>query len=1121
MNKGIQNTLNKIDQYIRKHYFNLLIRGLLISVAIVLGFFLILSIAENFGRFNENIRAVFFFGYIAVSITVLYVFVFSHLLKLFKISKQIDKIEAAEKIGEHFKDIDDKLKNTLQLYEMSEKKGDNLLSFIVSKRAEELDYYDFKSAISFKTNKKYLKYLIPPLSIFVLILFISPNMITDPGKRILHYNNEFIPQAPFQFVIENEDLSVIENEKFTLKLKLTGDEIPNEVLINYENNYFKLKKTAKNKFEYDFQQVRRPFTFYFEGGEFRSSSYQLRVIPKPGIIDFKIIVNYPDYTNNQNDTIKNNGNLSLAEGSEINWLFHTKDAESIEFIINDSSGTILPESENLFEKKIKAYNDFNYKISSSNKLIKAYDTLSYNVKTIKDDYPFINVNQFNDSIDDRRLYFKGFIKDDYGFNKLLMRIKTYSSDNVLLKDSNVRIGFKANLNQQQFFNYFDISSLNLKSGQRLNYYFEVWDNDGINGSKMTKSEIMSYNIPDETEIIKERNEKSSDILNKMDEAKKEASEIKKDIEKLQKDLMQKKKLDWSDKQRLEDLLKKNQSLMKNVEKLKKEFDKMNKDESKFKKVDEEILKKREELQKLMEKILTPEMKEMIKEMQKMMEKELKKENVNKMLDKLEFENEDLEKQLERDLEVFKQLDFEMKLQDVIDKLDKLKEKQDKLAEESGDRKSDEEAIKKDQEQLNKEFDKLEESIEEMKKANSKLEKPNNVPETEQEQAETKQEMQESLDKLQDGKKKSAQQNQQNAGQKMKQMQKKLENFQAGMSSQQNSENMQTLRGILDNLLISSFNQENLMKETQHTSKDDPRYLEIIQEQKKLKDDIKIIEDSLMALSKRQASISPFINRELTQLNRRLNKITEALLSRNTIAPTSNSIRNNAVANQQKAMESMNKLSLMLTNILEQMQKQSMQQKSGGKCSKPKPGRGQKPSLSDIKKMQQSLKQRMQQMQKSMKQGGKKQGQKQSGEQISEQMARMAAEQEMIRKMLQEKQSELKKQGNGDLSKQLNKVGEMMEENETDLVNKMISQESLLRQQEIITRLLESEKAERERDKKKEREAEKPENDINHMPKEFIDYQKLKSKEVELLKTIPLNLKPFYKNKVNQYFEKQL
>ena len=63
-----------------------------------------------------------------------------------------------------------------------------------------------------------------------------------------------------------------------------------------------------------------------------------------------------------------------------------------------------------------------------------------------------------------------------------------------------------------------------------------------------------------------------------------------------------------------------------------------------------------------------------------------------------------------------------------------------------------------------------------------------------------------------------------------------------------------------------------------------------------------------------------------------------------------------------------------------------------------------------------------------------------------------------------------------------------------------------------------EKALKEQDQKKERESkEGVKKDEENFNSKFDEYQRIKQKEIDLLKTIPPNLKPYYKNKVNEYF----
>lgn len=95
----------------------------------------------------------------------------------------------------------------------------------------------------------------------------------------------------------------------------------------------------------------------------------------------------------------------------------------------------------------------------------------------------------------------------------------------------------------------------------------------------------------------------------------------------------------------------------------------------------------------------------------------------------------------------------------------------------------------------------------------------------------------------------------------------------------------------------------------------------------------------------------------------------------------------------------------------------------------------------------------------------------------------------------------------------------MEETEVDLVNKRLTRQLIQRQQEILTRLLEAEDAMREQELDEEREGETAKERPREMPPEFEQYLKSKQKEVELLRTLPPKLNPYYKQEVMKYFNR--
>ena len=157
------------------------------------------------------------------------------------------------------------------------------------------------------------------------------------------------------------------------------------------------------------------------------------------------------------------------------------------------------------------------------------------------------------------------------------------------------------------------------------------------------------------------------------------------------------------------------------------------------------------------------------------------------------------------------------------------------------------------------------------------------------------------------------------------------------------------------------------------------------------------------------------------------------------------------------------------------------------------------------------------LEKCTKKGSQKGNQKGEGKPNYEQLGRLAAEQAIIKKQLMELAQELNKDGSG-MGNGVQEMIKKIEKTEEEIIDNNFDLSSIVRQEEIKVKLLELEKALKEQDQKKEREAKegiKTEEEIFN--NKFEDYQRLKQREIDLLKTIPPNLKPYYKNKVNEYF----
>ena len=415
-------------------------------------------------------------------------------------------------------------------------------------------------------------------------------------------------------------------------------------------------------------------------------------------------------------------------------------------------------------------------------------------------------------------------------------------------------------------------------------------------------------------------------------------------------------------------------------------------------------------------------------------------------------------------------------------------KDESKTEDENNKDSDSQELAKEQESLLEESKKTAEEIEELKELGKEIQKNEDLPSEENSQ-EIQEEQQESKEMLEQNSPSKSKSPQQKALQKMKEMQQQMEDAQSSMSMEMDMQNIESLREIIHGLVKLSFDQENLMKGFNDLSQNDPRFNSIAQQQLKLKDDAKVLEDSLLALGKRDPFMGSIVTKEVGELNDHLDKVIEANRERR---------KPKASSEMQMTMTSINNLALMLDDHFDMMmQMMANAQPSMGKSKK----KGQKPSLSQ---MQQQLNEKIQQLKGSGK----------SGRELSEELAEMAAEQERIRRALKEMEEKMKdgKMPGGDLPSK-------MEQTEMDLVNKQLTEQLIRRQQEILTRLLETEKSAREQDMDEERKGETAKEYDKEIPRAFEDYLRLKEKEVELLKTVPPKLYPYYKKEVSEYFKR--
>jgi len=676
--------IDKINTFIKKYYLNKILRGLLFLGAGLFSAYVVFTLSEYFGNFNTTFRTVLFYAFILLNLSLIGFLIAPPLMAYLKLGKSLTHDQAAQIIGDHFGDIKDKLLNTLQLKKLGDEELQNseLIRASIDQKIVALKPVRFPSAINIRENRRYIKWVLFPLGVIIVLGFAAPSILTESTKRLIRHNEYFKPVAPFDFVVQNKALSVVQGDDLNLEVKLTGNGLPADVYVETANNTFKLDKENISKFHYLFTNIQQNTSFKLVGNGFESEPYEIKVNLRPSLLHFDVELNYPAYLHKKNETLPNAGDLTIPAGTTVSWKFHTQNATGLLFFMNSVQSQVQADEKDLFEHRERILKNSVYKVAPINNMVNHADSALYRVNVIEDEAPSIIVSEKPDSISMSTIYFTGKIQDDHGFSDLAFHYTIGSPEDKAHQVSYVK-RVKADFSQtlSDFFFLWNMKELGIKAGDQVTYYFEVADNDGVNGPKKTKSSEHTINVPDQKAIDAQLNASAETIKQQMQSASKLAGEIEKQSQKLNQLLLNKNSLSFDEKKQIQDLLQKRKELEDLVKQIQQENQKNSYNRSESGQQSQEMQQKQSMMDQLLNNALDPKTREMLERLQQMLQND-QKESTRNELQKMQNDSKSSKKELDRMLELYKKLDFQQKVNQNISALNKLADKQDKLAEQT-------------------------------------------------------------------------------------------------------------------------------------------------------------------------------------------------------------------------------------------------------------------------------------------------------------------------------------------------------------------------------------------------------------------------------------------------------
>lgn len=1080
--------IEKTERFVKKFYVNRLIQGVLVGAALWIVFYLLVNTLEYFSWFSSKVRFALFVLLIIGSVLVAVFYVVIPLINLIRFRKKMSLQQAALLIGKFFPDIHDKLLNTLQLSDDFAADVDNeLLAATIEQRTAQLSPVRFTDAVDLKGNLRYLYLFLALLAVLTLLMLFLPRFAVQPVQRIINYEQEYEKPLPFTVRLSQEDVEVNQGSDVAFSIFVEGSRIPDAFYVKSSRGQQVLNKVSVNEYRYVFKNVTHNIDFQIIGGDYISKPVAITVHPNPALLSYSCKVAYPAYIHRSNEVFDGKTRLMVPQGSKLEYTFALRDCDGA-YIIKDSVIQSLELVSNVASLSLVATASTTFEFDCLNQWSHRFDPIRFTVDVLPDAYPDIRVESYDEELS-TKVYYSGLIADDYGFTKLVFHcdIQQPVERNVVLP-----VMFDRSSPRTSFFYHFDMDSLGVLPGQHLEVYFEVWDNDGFHGPKSKRSETFSYYKPSLSALDSIADQTENDIMERMANHSEEASKLRDDIEKMLQELTSKKELDWSDKEKIKDLLEKQAQMEEEWNRLQQEQEKLGDFMKEHDLANEEMLKKQEKINELFEELIPDELKKMMEEIERLLDK-MPRDEMQQMLQDMKKNNTKMQDLLDRNLSLLEQLKVEKEFNELMDELNKLGE----ALQNNDSTKGADEAKQQFEDMMNR-FDSIQEK-------NQGLNDPFNMQKDEALEESIEQDLDEAAEMENtegDNQSNNSKQKKKNAGKKMQEMANSmLLQMQMG-GEEQLAEDAHLVRILLENVVRASHQQEELMGELGRVRTDDPSISAKIVRQKELADNFVMVQDSLRAMALRQTAIQNFVFDEIASIDHHIGLSLKYM----------NELRfQMSVSYQQQALRSMNNLALMLAESLDQMESSMMG--SGSCSSKNKPQKGkQSKGMQQMQQLQEQLGQQLKQLQQQMQQQGMPSSQQ------SEELARMAAEQEMIRQSMQQMLDEMKQNGQlGDDG--LNQIIKDMEKLEEDIVNKRITNQTIERNRQILSRMLESQKAQEKRDQDEKRKSNEYKGSKFDRQVDELFYKQQLKKNQEFLKQNPIQYQPYYKSKINEYFIK--
>lgn len=929
--------------------------------------------------------------------------------------------------------------------------------------------------------------------VLFLSLFLGRNLVGETYDDLRDYRTVY-PKYTFEFEVLNDSLEVESGKDFELRMQIhaKGYSVGN-AFVCFGGGEFLMEK-RDSVFVYRFESLHNDLRFRFKAEGNESGYWDLKVLPVPALTDYRVVVTPPAYTGLKPEVQKNTVDFQVLYGSRLHFQVHGADIDSLYLLPQGGKRRLLDLKKTATDFTLDVRKSGRYTLYGSNVHFPGKPLLNFTVTCVADLYPGIQVTAVQDSIRSSLYYYYGVITDDYGFSDLRFN---YSLDGKRYTVMPVR--FAKNLNAQEFYFSFDFSEFAGTDYSSVNYYFEVFDNDVLSGPKSTRSDAKVYEILDLNTIFDYNSEVNESVNSSLREVEKLARDIVSGVKELQHKMLDDNVDNWEKQQLSKDIMEKKEVLDKLLEHVKENQVKKSDLNKSHTRQDSVLSAKQQQIQDLLDQVMDDDMKRLMDEFSKL-SKEFSKDQFRNLENKMKLTFDQMSEELDRNIELLKRFQIEEQHDIVHKQLDHLKSLQEKLDSARRDGSLSSDSLADKSRDLQEEMENIQKNYEQLLENNRALSDPYDLKDLKPEFDALKKDMEQQAEDQAAGKQDDS---------LSERIKEELEELSEELSQQQEEQFSRSalpendIELIIQNILILSLSEEELLQEFPRVESQSLRYNELGRLQDLKRQEYKIVKDSLSVLARSNLMLASLLSDKFYELEIKFGLLPHLIQDNK---------RGELSKEQQYIVTYLNDIALSLTEALQQSSKDSGKKDSQTGKDNQKSSTGKGKGYEQIKKRQQGMKQQLEDLISKMKNGEK-------GKPLQREISNMIREHELFRKSLDDFFSE-----SGSLTpveKQLlNEINRLLEDNLRDLSNYSVSRQLIQRNNLIYNKLLMSEKASREREEFEEkRKSESAKEREYERPETVFDLRRKRGLMKTDFRKYDLKLNDYFKSMYNNYYIK--